>query len=54
MKTFFVFGGGLIGVTKKIKLYLVVSIDFVGGRNIFFTTAWVSQIFSMTDSCCNP
>jgi hypothetical protein len=38
MKTFFDFGGGLIGVIKKIKLGLVVSIDFVGGRNIFFTT----------------
>ena len=35
---------------SKIKLCLVVSIDLVGGRNIFFTTAWVSQIFIMTDS----
>jgi len=44
MKTFFDFGGGLIGVIKQIKL------SFVGDRIIFFTTAWVSQIFSMTDS----
>jgi hypothetical protein len=27
----------------------MVSIDFVEGRNIFFTTAWVSQIFIVTD-----
>jgi hypothetical protein len=46
MKTFFDFGSGLIGVIKK---SLVVSLDFVGGRNIFFTTAWVSQMFIMTE-----
>ena len=39
MKTFLDFGGGLIGAIKKIKLCLVVSVDFVGGRNIFFTAA---------------
>jgi hypothetical protein len=49
-ENFFDFGVGLISVIKKIKLCLMVSIDSVEGRNIFFTTAWVSQIFSMTDS----
>jgi len=32
MKTFFEFDGGLIGVIKKIKLCLVVSIDLVGAE----------------------
>ena len=31
-RTFFDFGGGLIGVIKKIKFCLVVSIDFVGAE----------------------
>ena len=43
MKIFFDFGGCLIGIIKKIKLFLVISIDFV-------IITWVSQIFIMPDS----
>ena len=49
-ENFFWFWAWSYWCNKKIKLCLVVSIDFVGAETFSFTAAWVSQIFSMTDS----